>query len=66
MSCSHICNQGRDCTCCVSVAPIGQRHLGAEPLPPSVWREHVRALAAYLLISILAALIAVAFLLGAR
>jgi hypothetical protein len=48
-----------------NVAHVGQRHLGAEPLPPPVWRKQLRSLAVYMLISIATALLSVALILGA-
>jgi hypothetical protein len=40
------CNQGRDCP--VRVARVGRKDYAREPLPPTVWRRHVGALAKWM------------------
>lgn len=40
-------------------AKIGQRHHDADPLPPSNWRQHLRDLAAAMLLAIVVMILTV-------
>lgn len=49
---THGCNQGRDCPVrAAKVASIGRKHPASEPLPPTAWREQLRALGKWVLIA---------------
>ncbi len=45
------CNQGRDCP--IRVARIGRKDYTREPLPPTVWRRHLKVLAYWALLGLL-------------
>jgi hypothetical protein len=49
--CNDNCNQGRDCP--VRVARIGQRMKAADPLPPSTWRDQLRRLGYWMLMTVI-------------
>jgi len=49
--CDYDCNQGPNCP--ARVAKVGQRMKSADPLPPSIWRRHLRALARFFLLALL-------------
>ena len=50
--CDYDCNQGRDCPArSTPVARIGRKHQGDDPLPPSAWREQLRQLGKWVLIT---------------
>ena len=54
--CDYNCNQGPNCP--VRVAKIGQRYPRyPQPVPPSLWRRHLRALARFFLLALLGWLI---------
>jgi hypothetical protein len=49
--CDYECNQGKDCPARVARArPV---MLAAQPLPPTVWRRQVKALAYWALMAVL-------------
>ena len=56
------CNQGRNCP--VRVAKIGRRDYTHEALPPSTWRQTVKAIAYWMLLGILGWLIFAMMLAG--
>jgi len=45
------CNQGRNCP--IRVARIGRKDYTREPLPPTVWRRQLKALAYWVLLGLL-------------
>lgn len=53
--CNQNCNQGRECP--ARVARIGRKDHTREPLPPTVWRRHVRALTYWVSLALLGWLI---------
>ena len=52
--CDYDCNQGRNCPARkpATVANVGQRMHGPEPLPPITWRDYLRDLARAMLLTI--------------
>jgi hypothetical protein len=50
MCCNNDCNQGRDCP--ARVASVGYRMPGAEPLPPTRWRDYLVDLARAMLFTV--------------
>lgn len=54
------CNQGRDCP--VRVARVSRRDYDRDPLPPSKTPRHLRALAKWMLIAIVASTVATTIL----
>ena len=51
--CDYDCHQGRDCPARgAKVARIGRKDYALEELPPTQWRNHLRHLARWLLISL--------------